>query len=373
MNLFQAPIGVRSDHVLSMRLFLPTSKYLRPTDDIAFCDRLEERLAGLPGVESVAVASSTPARVPLVFDYELEGTPATDARNQRRTEAVSASPAYFHVMGVDARAGRVFTESDGVAGYPVVIVNESFAAAIWPHESPLGKRLRLITASVGAPAGTAPTPQQWLTVVGVVPNIVQNVHTVDTSEPLIYLPYRQQPVDGLYVFARTNVPPGNLAEPFRRAVVAVDEDLPVVSLMTLDESLAQVTWGYRVFGALFGSFGAAALLLASVGLYSVIAHSVSQRTQEFGVRIALGATAWSILRLVFSQGMRQLGIGLAVGSVAAFGVARVLTVMLVGVKPWDPVTLILVAAVLTLAGALGCVVPARKATRVDPVVALREN
>jgi predicted permease len=373
MNIFQAPIGVRSDHVLTMRMFLPTSKYARPGDEIAFCDRLEERLASVPGVDSVAVASNIPARQPLFFSYELEGAPATDLKNKLMSGAVSTSPAYFHVMGVVPHAGRSFTESDGVAGYPVVIVNDSFAATFWPHESPLGKRLRLITPPGGSLPGTSATPQPWLTVVGVVPNIVQNVHTVDTSEPLIYLPYRQLPVDGLYVFARTNVPPGNLAEPFRRAVVAVDEDLPIVTLESLDEALARVTWGYRVFGAMFGSFGTAALVLASVGLYSVIAHSVSRRTQEFGVRIALGATAWGILRLVFSQAMKQLGIGLAVGSVAAFGVTEVLTAMLVGVKSWDPVTFISVACVLTLAGALGCVIPARRAIRVDPVVALRHD
>jgi len=373
MNVFQAPIGVRSDHVLTMRMSLPVSKYPRPADEIAFCNRLEERLAGLPGVDSVAVASSVPGRVPLQFEYELEGAPTMDLNNRPQTEAVSTSPAYFRVMSAEPHTGRSFTESDGVAGYPTVIVNDSFAATVWPHESPLGKRLRLITSPVGSPPGTAETPQQWLTVVGVAPNIVQNAHTMGTSEPIIYLPYREQPVGGLYVFARTNVPPGNLAEPFRRAVEAVDEDLPIINLMSLDESLASVTWGFRIMGAMFGIFGAIALVLASIGLYAVIAHSVSQRTQELGVRIALGATSWGILRLVFTQGMKQLGIGLAVGFLAALGVTQVLTAMLVGVKPWDPITFVSVAFLLTLAGALGCVVPARRATRVVPVEVLRNN
>ena len=370
LNLVQSPIGVRSDHVLTMRMY-PGAKYPRLSDKIRFYDRLQEQLRALPSVDSVAIASNLPARVPLNFKYELEGAFPVDAQRRSQTDTMIISPAYFQVMGVQQRAGRTFTEADAAVGYPVVIVNESFAAASWPQESSLGKRLRLVTEPPDAPIGTPEMPQEWLTVVGVVPDILQDTHTI--PDPLIYVLYRQQLAQGMNVVARTNVPPGNLAEPFRQAVHGLDKDLSLTYLLSLDESLARTTWSSQFFATMFAIFGAIALSLASVGLYAVIAHSVSQRTQEIGVRITMGATGWNILRLVFSQGMGQLGIGLAVGFAGAFGVTRMLNHMLVDVKPWDPVTLVSVALVLMLAGALGCMIPARRAIRVDPVVTLRHD
>jgi putative ABC transport system permease protein len=189
----------------------------------------------------------------------------------------------------------------------------------------------------------------------------------------VYLPFRQMPFRGMNVLAHTIAPPGTLAESFRRVVQSVDEDLPVFNMGTLDDALSQRNWQYRVFGSMFAIFAAIALMLASVGLYAVIAHSVSQRTQEIGVRIAMGASGLNILGLVFSQGMRQLAIGLGLGLAAAFGVTRVLTALLVGVSPSDPTTFITVALVLTIAGGLGCLIPARRAIRVDPVIALRHD
>jgi predicted permease len=373
MKLYQSPTGVMSDNVLTMRMLLRDSKYPRPNDETSFHDRLKERLEAVPGVSVMAITSNLPAAGALRFTYELQGAPPVDERKRPRTDALVVSPSYFPAMGVTPRSGRSFTESDGVAGYPVVIVNDTFAATFWPHEEPLGKRLRLISQPVGSPNGTPASPQAWLTVVGVVPDISQNNVGEDASEPIIYLPYRQQPMRGMNVVARTRVPPGTLAGPFRRAVQDLDEDLPVFNLVSLDSFLAQQNWPWRVFGTMFAIFAAIALLLASVGLYAVIAHSVSQRTQEIGVRIAMGASGWNILGLVFSQGMKQLAIGLALGLAAAFGVTRALTALLVGVSPSDPATFISVAIVLTLAGMLGCMIPARRAIRVDPVVALRHD
>jgi predicted permease len=373
MKLYQTPIGVRTDNVLTMQVLLRDTIYARPNDEISFVDRMKERLEALPGVDSVAVASNSPAGGSLRFSYELEGAPPVDARKRPRTDALVVSPSYFRVMSVTPRVGRTFAESDGVSGYPVVIVNESFVATFWPRENPLGKRLRLITQPNGSPIGTPESPQVWLTVVGVVPDIVQNNVGQGERDPIIYLPFRQQPVRGLTVVARTNVPPGNLAEPFRNAMQTVDADLPVSELNSLDEFLVQRFWPWRVFGIMFGLFAAIALLLASLGLYAVIAHSVSRRTQEIGVRIALGATAWNIVRLVFSQGIKQLAIGLALGLAAAIGMTRVLGALLIGVSPTDSVTFVSVVLVLTFAGMLGCLIPARRAIRVDPVIALRHN
>jgi len=173
--------------------------------------------------------------------------------------------------------------------------------------------------------------------------------------------------------ARTRVPPVSLSQAFRREVQAIDQDLPVQRVRTLDEQLAQDYWPLRVFGAMFAIFAAIALLLATVGLYAVVAYGVNQRTHEIGVRVALGASAATILRMIFSTGMRQMAIGLAIGLAAAFGITRVLATILVGVSPTDPLTFTGVALVLIAAATLGCAIPARRAMRVDAAIALRHE
>jgi putative ABC transport system permease protein len=284
---------------------------------------------------------------------------------------VIVSPDYFPVMEIQPVRGRVFSDVDGVTGSPVVIVNESFAKMSWPGQDPLGKRLRLLARTSGASAGTAAGPQPWLTVVGIIHNIVQSDNSQGARDPLLYLPYRQLPTREMVIVARTLVPPGNLGETFRREVQALDSDLPVTDLRTLDALLWERTWTWRVYGSMFSIFAAIALLLAAVGLYAVIAHGVNQRTQEIGIRIAMGASKSNILRMVFAQGASQLLIGLAVGVAASVAVTQVLGSLLIGVKPADPVTLVAVAIVLSAAGVLGCGIPARRATKVDPIVALR--
>jgi putative ABC transport system permease protein len=260
-------------------------------------------------------------------------------------------------------SGREFHDADGVSGVPVVIVNERFADNFWPGEDPLGKRLRLFDGA---------TPEAWLTVVGVVSNIVQNDATRQEFSPLIYLPYRQKPAGTMWVFARTRVPPGSLATAFRREVQTLDADLPIYGPFAMAERL-EVYWNSRFYGVLFLMFAAIALLLASIGMYTVIGHSVSQRTQEIGIRIAIGATARDIRKLVLTQGMLPLGIGLTIGLAASFAVNRVLRAELVQVSPADPIALVVASAALVLSAALGCLIPARRAMRVDPVVALRHE
>ena len=373
LKIYSAPVGVQSDNVLTMRMLLRDTKYPAPADQITFFQRLQERLAVVPGVEVTAITTNLPAGGSLRFPYELEGKPPVDDRKRSQIAALVVSPGYFDVMNVRPISGRSFTEADGVTGFPVVIVNKSFADTFWPNEDCLGKRLRLVTAPVGAKAGTPPSPQAWLTVVGEIRDIIQNDLGKGQRDPIIYLPYRQQPMRGMNVVARSRVPPATLADVFRREVKLLDQDLPVFNLRTLEDFLAQRNWPWRVFGSMFAIFAAIALLLASVGLYAVIAHSVSQRTQEIGIRMSLGATGGKVLGLIFMQGMRQLIAGLLVGLAAAFGVTRVLRTLLVGISPNDPATFVTVALVLSLAGVLGCMLPARRAVRVDPVIALRHD
>jgi hypothetical protein len=256
----------------------------------------------------------------------------------------------------------MFSESDGIAGSPAVIVNESFAAKAWPGEKPIGKRLRLVSG---------PTPQPLLAVVGLVPDIQQNFQRPLERAPMIYLPYAAEPQREMVLVARTTVPPSTLGEPFRGEVQRLDENLPVYEVKTLEEVIALSRGDAGVFVALFSIFAGVALLLASVGLYAVVAHSVSQRTREIGVRMAMGGTASGIIRLVFWQGMRRIVIGLAIGLPLAGAVTFVLRAVLVGVAPGDPLSLAGAALVLILAGLFGCAIPACRAVRVDPVVALR--
>jgi putative ABC transport system permease protein len=253
-------------------------------------------------------------------------------------------------------------------------VNARFAEKFWPADDPVGKRLRIFgydTPGFGASANDKPGP--WLTVVGIAPNILQNDIEAHQFDPLIYVPYRQKPMRDMALMARTRVPPSTLINAFRRETQALDEDMPLYNVRTLEERLALNYWQQGVFGSLFGTFAAIALVLASVGLYAVIAHSVSQRTQEIGLRMALGASAQNILAMVFAQGMRQLLSGLAVGLLAAFGITRVLASLLVHVSPTDPITFILISLVLAAAATLGCWIPARRAMSVDPVIALRNE
>jgi predicted permease len=300
------------------------------------------------------------------YPYQMEGAPPVDEKQRPNLNLLVISPDYFRAMDLRVLRGRVFTPNDGVAGPPVTIVNQRFAEKYWPGEDPIGKRLRIYDQKKEEP---------WMMVVGVVPNVLQNLESANMRDhdPLIYVPYRQKPLRDMSLMARTVVPPNSLATAFRKEVAALDPDMPLYNLRSLEERLDINNWSQKVFGSLFGIFALVALVLASVGLYAVIAHSVSQRTQEIGLRIALGASGPTILQLIFAQGMTQVIIGLLIGLGAAVGLTRALNTLLVQVTPGDPVTLISVALVLTAAAVLGCLIPAMRAMRVDPVVALRHE
>jgi putative ABC transport system permease protein len=204
------------------------------------------------------------------YSYEFEGA-GPERDRAPRIGAIITSPDYFRVMQALPRRGRTFTDSDGAAGIPAVIVNESFAAKFWPGEDPLGKHLRLVKEH---------SPQRWLTVIGVSPDVLQNARQPLHHDPLIYLPYGEELPREMFIVSRTRVPPATLAEAFRRAVQTTDENLPVYDVRTLENRLAENRLEVGLVGGMFSVFAGIALVLASVGLYAVIAHSVSQRTQE---------------------------------------------------------------------------------------------
>lgn len=375
-NTTRAEIGVSTDNVLSLELSLRATTYPRPEDQLRFHDRLKERLDSLPGIEVATIASDLPAESPDTYAYEIEGgeSASTEGGNDDRPEVngLIIGKDFFRALHVKLQSGRSFSDADIAGGIPVVIVNQAFVRAAWPRQDAIGKRLRLILRPPGAPRNAPPTPQAWLNVVGVVPDILQDDESFELG-PVLYLPVRQHPQSGMMVVIRTRVPPATLGDTIRREVAAIDEGLAVRSLLTLEDSLWLRNWRQRVFGSMFAIFAAIALVLASLGLYAVMAHSVSQRVREIGVRMALGAAAGDILGLVFKHGMWQLAIGMVVGLSAAFGVTRVLSALLIGVTPADPLTFAGAGLVLALAGVLGCAIPAGYAMRVDPVVALRND
>ncbi len=365
VNIYRVKTGVNEKNVLVMRMFLPQARYPNGPQRIAFHERLKARLDALPGVEASTIANTMPTGGAAQFPFELENGPPSDPEHRPSISLLSIGLDYFRVMDVRILRGRTFNAVDGVEGQPpVVIVNQLFADKFWPGEDAIGKRFRLFAAN---------NPEDWLTVVGIVPAILQNGITARGMRPVIYVPYRQKPMSDMALMARTVVPPSTLAEAFRREVQSVDNDLALYNLRTLEERFAQNYWAQKIFVGLFGFFAGIALTLASIGLYAVIAHSVSQRTQEIGVRMALGASAGEVLRLVFRQGVGQMAIGLGVGLAAAVGLTKALTSLMVDVTSTDPVTLGLVSLVLGTSAILGCLIPAMRAMRVDPVVALRHE
>ncbi len=361
-NIYNADLGVRTGNILTLGFNPPEVKYPDAQAHASFYDRVKTSLEEIPGVESVSITRALPEEGSGHLPYQLDGTPDVDEQSRPTLRDLTIGADYFRTLGAAVLSGREFNAFDNATGVPVVIVNQRFARQYWPGENPLGKRLRVFEGK---------TPGPWRSVVGVVPNIIQDTR-LETSA-LIYLPYRQRPEPGMEVIASTRVPPGSLATAFRRKMQALDSDLPLFGPLTLNERLEGIYWTSGLDGALFLIFAAIALLLASVGLYAVIANSVSRRTQEIGIRMAIGATARDIVNLVFRQGMLPLAIGLIVGLIASLAVNRVLQSALVHVSPQDPISLTVASIVLVLAAVLGCLIPARRAMRVDPVVALRHE
>jgi ABC-type antimicrobial peptide transport system permease subunit len=261
------------------------------------------------------------------------------------------------------RSGREFNDADVASAGPVAIVNELFASRYWQGEDPVGKRLRFFEGNLPGP---------WVTVVGVVSNIIQNDLNRQRFDPVVYVPYRQRPGGGAWILVRTGKSSGGLTNAFRREVRALDPDLPLYGPMSIADRMERF-WDSRFYGSLFLIFAAIALLLASIGLYTVVANSVGQRTQEIGVRLAVGAEARDILALVCREGLPPVGLGLTIGLAASVAVNRILASALVQVSPADPLSLVAASVALVVAAMLGCLIPARRAILVDPIVALRHE
>lgn len=369
-NVLAAPIGVEApENVLVGRIALPRARYPTPESRGALFGSLSAALADTPGVASAAIASALPAEDYEPRPLELEETVGA----LHGAPVIAAGPGYFGTVGAPVLVGRDFTDGDGPASTPVAIVNQRFADTYFPGRNAIGQRVRLY-------ANRNPAPGEWLTIVGVAANVMQNDTFRQQFAPVVYRPFAQEPTSSAWFFTRAPSVFDGLGTAVRRATERVDAGLEILDFATLEESLGfGLTQGRAEYTALSRQaalapiFAGAALLLAAIGLYAVVARSVGNRTKEIGVRMALGAVPRAIRRLVLFEGMAPVGAGLVLGLAASLAVNRVLQSQLVGVSPYDPLTLTLAPAILIVVALLGCVLPLRRAVRVDPAVALRHD
>jgi predicted permease len=369
MSLYRLDLGIETSHLLTMRLSLPNQKYATPELRQAFYNRLDERLAGLSGVEAAAVATAVPISGGPTRQLLVEGRPESSGQQPPVVTLVSIGPRYFETLGIQLGRGRTFDTLDGTSGHDAAIVNQRFAVVHFPGEDPIGRRIKLAPDGP-VPAGPAPV---WMTIVGTSPTVRQRFATESEPDPVVYLPLRSQSPASTAVLVRAQRDAAALTSLLREEVRAIDQDLPLFDIRTMDQQLAQQRWAFRIFGTMFAIFAVIALALSAVGLYAVTAYAVSQRTQEIGVRMALGAQAGQVQWLILRRSIVHLGLGLSIGIGGAWGVSRLLDSVLVQSGSRELVTLSSIVALLVVVSMLACYWPARRATRLDPVSALRND
>jgi len=351
--------GFQSQNVLTMQLSLPSAKYGEGQPMFNFYQQVLEKLSSIPGTESVSAINNLPLSGGTSTAFVIEGKPAPAHSGDQMTEYRVISPDYFRTMAIPLLKGRYFTSQDIKGAVGVTIVNQALVDRYFPGEEPLGKRLVIdIRQKI---------PRE---IVGVVDNVKH--YGLDAPvQPESYVPLAEDPWRGMNLALRTNSDPSGLAATVRRAVLSVDKDMPVYDIKTMDQRIAASFSQRRSQVSLITLFAALAFLMAVIGIYSVISHSVSQRIQELGIRIALGAQPSDILKLVIREGLLLCVAGLAIGLAGTFAFNRLLVNLLFGVSAIDPIVFISVPLVLMLASLSASYVPARRATRVDPTIALR--
>ncbi len=365
VNLRTADLGFATDRVMTARIGLFENAYPEPADRRHFWERLVETLEEAPDAALVATTSSLPTTGMDGTWYRLEGETYAERHDVPGGSLAVVSPAFFEVFDIPVRAGRAFNDADREGAEPVVIVNRSFAERHWPDSNPLGKRLRF-----GREDREGAEPEPWRTVVGVVADAWMN-NLRDENGAGIYAPLAQLDYRFLSVAIKTRGEPAAFTNTLRQAVIGLDPDLPIYWPRTMDEVVAKERFLFDLFGGMFASFGAVALMLAAIGIYGVTAFSVGRRTREIGVRMALGARPGDVLRMILRQGTARLAVGLGIGLAAGLGVSFLLASFLFGVSPTDPLTYATIAVFLAAVTLLACLIPARAAMRVAPVEALR--
>ena len=369
LALYRTDFGIDTSHLLTMRLNLPLTKYPRREPRGDLYRRLEERLRGVPGIQASALTTNAPLQGSLERQLLVDGRPETPGVPAPMVSLLGVSSGYFDALGLAMVRGRALNDVDGTEGHESAIVNQRFVAMHFAGEDPIGRRIRLVD---GNPRPVDPSVTNLSAViVGVVPTVRQRNFQEPDPDPVVYVPYRVDPQRFMTLLVRTRSDPASITPLVREEMRLLEPDLPLFGIQTLDKLLAQIRWPMRVFGSMFAIFAVIALVLSAVGLYAVTAYSVSQRTAEIGVRMALGAQAPQVLWLVLRRALVQLAIAVPIGIAGAFGVGRLLQVLLVQTSSRDPVTIGAIATLMILVSINACFWPARKATRLDPVRALR--
>jgi len=359
-------VGFRPDHLLTMRTRLPLKKYKDYASRFSYYQRVIEGVRALPGVEMAAYAYMLPFEsIGNTQGFLIEGF-AFDRNIAHDALYRVATNDYLQTLGVKLIEGRLYSASDGPAAPPAIVINETFARRYWPKESALGHRVSL----------DFPKPV-WRTIIGVVADVQERGYAID-MKPGVYLPYSQMGIPDTWatpevLVMRTQGDPQSLTSAARAVIARVDPEQPVSDVRTMDEIIALNVADRSQQMTLLAAFAGLALLLASIGLYGVLSYAVTQRSREIGLRMALGASASEVVRSIVARGLTLTGTGLAIGIAIAWGATRAMKNLLYGVAATDPATYLAVAALLALVGLMACWIPARRASRVDPVIVLREE
>jgi len=359
-QVLQADAGFNPEGVLTANISGPDTKYKDPAQRRAFIEQIVSNVQAIPGVQYAA--SALPLLGGWSSGFSVEGKPEPPAGQMPSADVTRISPDYFRVMGIRLLRGRFFTDLDQPNSQPVCMIDATFAQAQWPGEDPIGRKVKFGPVSDNNP---------WMEVVGVV-NHVKHYGVDQDSRVEIYLPYRQTPIPSFTLVVRASGDPSSLTSAVRQAVQNVDPDVPIYQARTLESIVSDRVAERRLAAILIGVFGGLALLLAAVGIYGVMSYAVTQRTHELGIRMALGAQRGDIFKLVIGNGMLLAAVGLVFGFVVAFfGLSRIVTTVLFRVTPTDPLIYLAASIVLFVVALLACWIPARRATKVDPVIALR--
>jgi putative ABC transport system permease protein len=362
LALQQVDPGFDPQQVLAAKLDLNFSKYTSNDQIQQFHERLRERLSAQPGIQLVASSRGYPldGRRAFGFDFQIERRQRDPRAARPQADFRAASPDYFRALGIPLVTGRLFTDQDGPKAPSVAIINQSMAHRYWPNENPVGQR---VTTDSGA---------TWTTIVGVVGDVRQyGLDAAPVDE--MYLPFDQVPIREGALVLRGSADAGTLARRVKDEVLALDPDQPLAGAQPLVEVRVESLAAPRLTATLLAIFAGLALVITAAGLAGLMAFSVSQRTQEIGVRMALGAARSEVLGMILRQGLRLVGMGLVIGGVGAFALSRLMAGLLFGIRPNDAATFAVTGAVLLTIATLACLVPARRAATVDPMVALRST
>lgn len=363
LRLKRVSPGFAPERIMTTELSLPTVRYKEPAQINTFYEQLISRVRDLPGVEAAGIGMSLPPNLLTISDtFTIEGAPPS--QSEPTSPVVIVSSGYFEALGIPLLAGRNFAETDRADKPQVVIINESFARRYFPHESPLGKRMKT--------GGPERPKNPWMEIVGVVGD-VKYAGLDLAADPAYYEHYQQDDWSDTYLVVRSSSEPGPLAASVRQAVWSLDKDLPIPKVHTMEDLLSESVARPRFRTFVFLVLGTLAIVLAVTGIYGVISYLVSQRTREIGIRVALGAQRRTVLSLIIREGMSLALLGAVIGLIAAFALTRLMTGLLYGVAASDPLTFGAITILLLLVSLAACWIPARRAAKVDPLVALREH